>query len=236
VKNDLEKAREALNAWKALRRDKIEPLGKCLACKPVFELEYFRQAVLYRFIELAEATFVLLEVGNCLGAVVTVRSLQETFSVMWYLNEKCMYVVKKKDLTHFTEQLNRLMLGWKDDDLFPQPVQILNLIDKVDKRVSGYRKHYDSLSEYVHPNWKGTMGLFAKTGGKRLKVDFAKYIRGRGPLVKHIETTLIVTMGLLSLVQNEYEDIVNKVLEVCYEIYDKGELNKQIQPTRYTRG
>jgi hypothetical protein len=230
VSVNLDDARAAISAWKELRKKRVEPACRFLVYKPPFELEYFKEAVLYRFIELADATFALLDVSNFLGAVVTVRSLQETLSVMWYINEVCLYAITNKELTNFTEKMNRLMLGWKDDDEFPDSLNVLTLIDKVDKKIPGYRKHYDILSEYVHPNWHGTMGLFAKTGGKELKVEFGRYIMGKNVVVKHIETALITSIDLLSFIQNEYEEIVTKVIDLCHDINEKGELKKQIKP------
>jgi len=232
---NLDDARAALNAWKELRKVKVEPACNCLVYKPTFELEYFKESVLYRFIELADATFALLDTGNLLGAVVTVRSLEETLSVMWYINEICLYAVKNKELTHFTEQLKRLIVGWKDDDEFPKSINVLTFIDKVDKVISGYRKHYDILSEYVHPNWNGTMGLFGKTGGEELKVEFGRYIRGKQVIVTHIKIALINSIDLLSFIQNEYEHIAKKVMDICHDIHNKGELKNQILPTQKKR-
>lgn len=232
----LEEARATLIAWKDQRKDRVEPPSNCLAYKPAFELEYFTESVIRRFMELADATFILLDARNYLGSVVTVRSLQETSAVIWYLNEKCLYALAHKDLTHFTETMKRLMLGWKDDEELPNSINALTLIDKVDKQLCGYRTHYDILSEYVHPNWHGTMGLFAQTGGKELKVEFGSYIRGREVLIKHIEAALTTSIGLVGLIQDGHKDTVNKLVDMCRNLNDKGELNKQIQPTRYTRG
>ena len=232
ISKNMYDARAALRGWKDLRKHKIEPVSNCLVYKPTFELEYFKESVLYRFIELADATFYLLDVDNFLGAVVTVRGLQETFSVMWYINELCLYAVKHKELKHFNDQIKRLMLGSRDDKEFPKLINVLTLIDKVEKLLPGYRKHYDILSEYVHPNWHGTMGLFGKTGGKDLKVEFGRYIRGKKTIVKHIEIALINSIDLLSYLQNEYEDIVKKVADICHDVYEKGELKNQIFPNQ----
>jgi hypothetical protein len=227
---NLDDARATLSAYKELRKHMVKPASNYLVDKPNFELDYFKESVLYRFIELAEATFALLDVGNYLGAITTVRSLQETSCVMCYINELCQYVVENKELTHFTEGMHRLILGWKNDDEFPEPLNVLTLINKVDKKISGYRKYYDILSEYVHPNWHGTMGLFARTGGKKLKVELGRYIRGKKILIKHIENALIISIDLLRFIESQYEDIVKKFVDTCHCINEKGELKNQIQP------
>ncbi|OGP70979.1 MAG: hypothetical protein A2Z73_00510 [Deltaproteobacteria bacterium RBG_13_60_28] len=76
------------------------------------------------------------------------------------------------------------------------------------------------------------MGIFAKTGGKELKVEFGRYVKGKSIVVKHIETALINSINLLSYIRIEYEDIMKRVIDVCHDLNDKGELKKQIQPTQ----
>jgi hypothetical protein len=53
---------------------------------------------------------------------------------------------------------------------------------------------------------------------------------GKNVVVKHIETALITSIDLLSFIQNEYEEIVTKVIDLCHDINEKGELKKQIKP------
>lgn len=226
---NLEDARAKLRANEQLRKIRIKPASNCLVNKPIFELEYFKESVIYRFIELAEASFTLLDDGNYLGAITTVRSLQETTSVLWYINELCKYAVANKELKHFTKQMYRLIVGWKNDEEFPDPPNILTLIDKVDKTISGYRKYYDILSEYAHPNWHGTMGLFARTGGKKLKVEFGRYIKGKKILIQHIKNTLIISIDLLRYIESQYETIVKNFIDICNFINEKGKLKDQIQ-------
>jgi hypothetical protein len=226
---NLKDARSTLNKYKQSRILRIKPASNWLVYKPIFELEYFKESVRYRFIELAEACFTLLNGENYLGAITTARSLQETLSVMWYINDLCRYAVENKELRHFTTQMHRLILGWKNDDQFPDPINVLTLIDKVDKTVTGYRKCYDILSEYVHPNWNGTMGLFAKTNGENLKVEFGRYIRGKKTAIIHIKTAILISIDLLKLIESQHEDIIKKFEDICYFINEKGELKNQIK-------
>jgi hypothetical protein len=39
-------------------------------------------------------------------------------------------------------------------------LQVLSAIDRLTKKISIAREAYDSLSEYSHPNWFGTAGMF----------------------------------------------------------------------------
>src|SRR6266404_3288648 len=67
---------------------------------------------------------------------------------------------------HSTRELNdhlmRLLVDSKKWQDFPQAFQIMTCIVRMDKKVPGVRKSYDSLSEIVHPNWGGVFGLYSR--------------------------------------------------------------------------
>ena len=47
----------------------------------------------------------------------------------------------------------------------PNTVNVLTLIDRVEKTVPDFRFVYDALSECAHPNWAGTFGAFGRGHG-----------------------------------------------------------------------
>jgi hypothetical protein len=128
--SNLEEARATLTEWKTQRKTSHQPRTDWIVYKTSFEFEYYREAVLYRIIELAEATIILLDGGNYLGAVTIARSLRETMAVMWYMHEECAKAVESKNLKSFTTTMNKLMVGFKvdDEELFPDPVLSIRVV------------------------------------------------------------------------------------------------------------
>jgi predicted transcriptional regulator len=198
--------------------------------KTSFEFEYYKEAILYRIIELAEATIILLDSGNYLGAVTIARSLQETTAMMWYMHEECAKAVESKNLKNFATTMKKLMLGCKVDneELLPDPVHVNVALRMVDKTLPSYFRCYEILCGYAHPNWSGTMGLFADAGGEELKVEFGRYIRGKDTIITQITESLLGSLGLTSYTQKTHKDIIRKLNDLCRDLHAKGQLNEAI--------
>lgn len=218
-----------LSVWKQQRRSVVSPLSKNIAYKPTFEADYFREAAFYRFIELIESSYSLYKSDLLVGSVVTARAAQETLAVIWFINSKLEHLSKTKDLTHFTETMNRLILDWSNDEEFPEKINILKCIDSVDKSLEGkFRQHYNTLSEYAHPNYSGTFGAYGKPNHETLEVAFKDYPRSRKRLITLIGSTICICVGLLDSVQEKYEVVINSALDVCHELHDAGVFNEQL--------
>jgi hypothetical protein len=230
VYNSIDEAMIGLSVWKQNRRISVKPLSKNIAYKPTFEADYCREAALYRFIELAESSFQLYNANLLIGAVVSARAAQETLAVIWFINSKLEHLAKTKDLVHFTEMTQRLILGWSNDIEFPEKINVFKCMDSVDKSLKGeFRKHYEELCEYAHPNYSGTFGAYAAPNPETLEVVFGDYPRSKKGLKTYIETTLTLCILLLDSAQEKYEHIINSALEVCLELHEQGKLIEQIQ-------
>lgn len=227
---NIDEAMLGLSVWKEHLRASVSPISKNIAYKPTFDADYYREAVLYRFVELAESAYHLYKTDLLVGAVVSARAAQETVAVAWFINSKLEHLVKTKDLSHFSEIMRRLIVGWSNDEEFPEKVNVFKCIDSVDKAMEGkFRRHYDMLSEYAHPNYSGTLGAFGNPNHETLEVSFGNYPRSRKTLENHIESTLIICVSLLNSIQEKYESVINLALDVCHELHEKGLLKDQMQ-------
>lgn len=226
----IEEAMLGLYVWKKHRRTKIAPLSKNIAYKPTFDADHCREAAIYRFIELIESTDCLYKSNHLVGAIVTARAAQETLAVVWFINDKLESLVKTKDLGHFTETIKRLILGWTNDEKFPDKINVLKCIDTVDKKMDGkFRRHYEMLSEYAHPNYSGTFGAYAQPNHETLEVHLGEYPRSKETLLSHIKSTIIICLELLTYIQENYEEMLNEALDVCHELHEAGKLKDQIK-------
>ena len=223
---NIKEAMQGLSVWKKNSRNKIAPLVKNIAYKPTFHADTYREAAFRRFIELTESAYFLFNNNQMVGAIVVARAAQETLAILWYLNTKLEHLSKTKDLKHFTETLRRLTIAWTNDDEFPEKINILTMIDAVDKKLEGaFRRHYEMLSEYAHPNYSGTFGAYAIPDKENLEVSYSwNYPRSKKTLTTHLESTLIICIELLEAIQEKYETVINDALDVCLELHEKGEL------------
>lgn len=223
--SNIEEAMLGLKVWKKHRKVSISPLAKNLAYKPTFDAEIFREAAVYRFIELTESTYVLYKSNLLIGSITTARAAYETLAVLWFLNTKLEHLTKTKDIAHFLETIRRLLLGWSNDAEFPEKINVLKCADAVDKTLEGvFRRHYEMLCEYAHPNNSGTFGSYTAPDHSTLEVQFGAYLRNEEILKSHIQNTVVISLEMLNHVQENYENIVNDALDTCHELHEQGKL------------
>jgi hypothetical protein len=83
---------------------------------------------------------------------------------------------------HSRQELNDLLLralvGTKRWEEFPEALQIMTCIDRMDKKVPGGRANYDILSEIAHPNWLGVFGMYSKRDEAQFITYFGRGLRG----------------------------------------------------------
>ena len=91
----------------------------------------------------------------------------ETFASYYEFSKQLSDLVPVDDFEAIDNLTTKYLFGTRDEELlkeFPdlRARQILNSIDMVDKHViSGFRDHYETLSEFCHPNSFGHRGLFS---------------------------------------------------------------------------
>ena len=102
----------------------------------------------------------------------------------------------------------RLLLGSKNGITDIPAVNVLSFIDAMDKRIPKFRKMYDALSEYAHPNWSGMMLLYSKHDEKRFWTEFRRNPRDNTNVEISGLTTLMGSLGAFELVYNKVGDLV----------------------------
>jgi len=143
----------------------------------------------------------LYKSGLFVGTVTVARASQETLAVAWFINSRLKRLTKNRDLSHFSRIMKRLIVGWSNDEEFPEKINVLKCINSVDKAMEGkFRWHYEMLCEYAYPNYNGTFGAYGKPDHETLEVNFGRYPRSRETLKGHVESTLIICMSLLDLI------------------------------------
>ena len=228
--NNIEEAMLGLSVWKKHLRTTVSPISKNIACKPTFDADYYRESVLYRFVELTESAYMLYKANLLVGAITTARAAQETLAVAWFINSKLEHLTKTKDLSHFGGIMQRLIVGWSNDEEFPEKINVFKCIDSVDKALEGkFRMHYEILCEYAHPNYSGTFGAYGQPNHETLEVTLGRYPRSEETLKRHIESTLVICISLLESIQEKYESVINSALDVCFELHQEGKLKEQMQ-------
>jgi hypothetical protein len=114
------------------------------------------------------------------------------------------------------QQLRDMLLGWKNDPDFPQPLNILTALDHMDKQFPGVRDRYNELSEYTHPNWCGVFGLFANIDRETYTAQFGRGLRRTPADAK--ETAAAALGGYLKLFEQVYKWISDTLPKFIAEL------------------
>lgn len=129
-----------------------------------FKVKTLEAILIHRIYELCESVIILHNENKELGVLIITRSILETSSILFWLASKIGKIVELKDLDDFDTFLMRNIFGTKaitDDPESYKPYNIMTAIDKVEKVIPGFRKNYDILCDYTHPNNSGGMFAFS---------------------------------------------------------------------------
>ncbi len=184
--------------------------------------KYFtaRAGLMYRSYELALSAHECA-VNNQIAASITLtRAFVETVSVVGYLNHKVNDFNKNKDLTAFNETVMRVMLGSRSDGALHPSVNILTIIGHIDKIMPGFRLTYDNLSEYSHPNFAGTCGLYSELK----KGEMTVFSKINSDTEKHKKETIEQICLALDTLKYFHIDMQEKIDDFCTNT--EIELNK----------
>lgn len=106
-------------------------------------------------------------------------------------------------------------MGSKDDHERPMPVNILTMIDHVDKEVPKFRAIYDRLSEIAHPNWRGTLGFFSSSNREELTTTLGVNVRLGETTQGQGISALLAGIEVLVFVYNEFASFLPELIAVC---------------------
>src|SRR5262245_21681741 len=133
-----------------------DPASVSITAKTPWKALVFRETLIWRTEELARVACDLYPTGQLAAALTLTRSCVEGVAACWYLSELLQKVVDRRDVAGLYDKLLRLIMGSKNGVTDIVAINVLTFIDVVDGKAPGFRKAYDSLCEYAHPNWSGT--------------------------------------------------------------------------------
>lgn len=174
-----------------------------------------REGFIWRVEELGRCACESFERGNAVVAVLLSRSLTETACALWYLKEiierQCTIGIEP-DLD---TRLMALLLGHRNDTAFPAAPQILTLVDRADKSFPGLRTKYDAMSEFSHPNYAGSAGVFSKPNAQTFQVGFGKTLRDRSYPNSLSLDALLGSLLMVEIAYNKIGDLMPSFIKLC---------------------
>jgi hypothetical protein len=143
-----------------------------------WKIALFSNAMVHRYISLAEGVALSWNNANVLSAVLNARAMVETVAIYWEFGGQFSRFARALDF----ENVNRLAMNYlfstRDEAILNDAPelkarQVLNAIDLIDKTIiPHFRGHYDRLSEFCHPNSSGHRVLFSQLDRRTMITAF----------------------------------------------------------------
>ncbi len=194
---------------------RVDPTSVSLSAKIPFKALIYREVLIWRFVELTRSAFENYTNSRLGSATVLTRAAVETTAALWYLDGKIGDVIEKSNVGGIDEHLMRLLCGYKNVPDMPDPINVLTFVDRVDKKIDGFRSEYDELSEFAHPNWCGTSLLYSKDNKEKIWTDFGNDIKNLEH-VKEVGTSNLVTaLEIFDHKYNRIADMMPEFIKIC---------------------
>ena len=191
---------------------------------------FYREALIWRMAELSRSAYENFENHRVVSAVVLTRAAAETFAALWYLWHKIAIAVQAAIVGDIDTYLMKLISGVKipDDPVFPQAINILTIIEKVDKEVKGFNHQYAVLCEYTHPNASGTTHSYLRHNREQLTTDFGLNSRTAENTRMIGLINLSVSLLMFELKYNLVADLLPDFVALCeHELEQKFSVGAQ---------
>jgi hypothetical protein len=197
-----------------------------MTVSPLSKLPYkaliYREALIWRMVELGRAAFESFERDRLVAALVLTRAVVETSAALWYLCAKIAAAVGSKTIGDIDDDLMKLVAGTATktdasttDVTIPRPVKVGAFLSAVEKDIEGFSHQYGILCEYAHPNWAGTVLLYSKHNSENRLTDFGQNIR-KGDNTKRIGVcNLTVALGMFETSYNRIGDLIPAFTKLC---------------------
>ncbi len=133
----------------------------------VYNVAKAHECLQRRIVELADGALACAQAGLAVSAVVLARSCVETTAAIHFLARLADQASNGDDMSAIQGNLRRISFGGKDARVGDvEAINVLTMIKHGAKKLGDvFQKVYDESSEYAHPNYLGTMGIYSAING-----------------------------------------------------------------------
>jgi hypothetical protein len=189
-----------------------------------FKVLVYREALSWRMAELGRAAFEEFEKDRLAAAIVLARAAFETSAALWYLCAKVGASVESVEVGDIDDYVMKMSMGIATDPstdastgepVTPRPIKIGKFLDRVEKDINGFNRQYGYMSEYVHPNWAGTVYLYSKFDKENGAADFGQNIRKPDGTKHACVNNLSVALLMFERSYNRIVDLIPAFTKLC---------------------
>lgn len=194
--------------FKASQPESVQASRLTVNSKIPYQLLGARELIFVRATDLADTAWGLFKQGRVIPSYVLMRACIETCCLAHYLNGKTAKFLRDQNDKAFHQLLRKILGGSRENPSSPVAVNVLTVIDHIDKEYDGFRKMYDVMCEYAHPNYSGLLAAYGNLDGKfELRL-------GQGAREVPEAFGLAPFSMALSILEYEYHELGDAVVKV----------------------
>jgi hypothetical protein len=199
---------------------KVEGAGALAKSKIAWKIAVLQQALLYRIVELAEGCTKAWNAGNVLCSGLAARALFETVGLTLDFEAELEGHYKADDFEAMNRLANSQTFASREKEYLKEnpdfkAKRVGTYIRQLEKRTGlmWAPKHYETLSEWCHPNGLGHYFAFATLDTKTGITTFSKHkMLGKGGMLGHI-LAVYLTLGFIEHAMDRLDDLVLNISE-----------------------
>jgi hypothetical protein len=165
--------------------------------------------------ELSSSAQETLEKDLLAAGILLTRGAVETAATVWYLCGKLEAANQSGSVAAIDEDLMSLLMGSRNNPELPKATNVLTFVDRVDKEVEGFRKQYDGLSEFAHPNWAGTTLLYSKPVPEKAISNLGANLRSDEGTKQIAVVNLSVALMIFERSYNRISELIPDFVSLC---------------------
>ena len=197
----------------ACRRNRVSSSEISKTAKTPFKAAHYRESLIWRMTELSEEALLCLERRRVVAGILLTRASLETTAALFFLASKIESAVSSKAVADIDDEMMKLVMGSRSIPELPEPFNVLKFVDSAEKKVQGFRRGYERLCEFAHPNWAGTTYFYSKPDESDRARDFGSCVREDDSALllslKYLEASLLMFQEGYTRVANILPSLVS---------------------------
>lgn len=178
----------------SLLQDRIGHFQYSHKAKIPYKVHSLVEVMNLRMTDFCEATDILIRNNHIIPSLNLIRTLFENVAITYRVSSAMEDSLKANRLIeNFDDFMEKLSFGTRYDEEV-QSINVLTNIDKLDKNYKGFREFYDSLCEFVHPNWDGVEGSYSEINEHDKVTSISKIFKIEHPLYKWFESCFLLCL------------------------------------------
>jgi hypothetical protein len=199
----MEEIKALINEVRKLKVDNFPHRHYSTVAKIPFKVQSFAEIMNCRMLDFCESVDLLISNNHIIPSVSIIRGIFENLSIT---NRVLLSIRKSLEFNKLMDDSDELIMkiiyGTRYGET--EAINILTQLDKLDKEYEGIRLFYDSLCEFVHPNWDGVEGSYSILHEEKGVTDVLKVITKDHEVFKFFKACFIACMKI-------YIDLINKI-------------------------